>query len=234
VRFVGGCWINWAIVGVPTAVLVGSPVGCGGAVQNKLPMDGAAPSDVMLPADASVDSVATDPGDAAAENEQPVFGDDGALRCALSSDCPQPSAQYCVPCFEGGVTCARSECVGGSCQGLPPTCPGPITNPCAYKSCGDPCQQCSTSDGGCYPGSCSWFGSCKAAVPVCSMGATRGCAPSDAVGVGDCNYFLGWGWDGSKCLGVVGCLCQGSDCGMLLGSYDDCHTTFSLCSRDAG
>lgn len=170
----------------------------------------------------------------ATDQESPSTGD-GSMPCRTDSDCPQPSEQYCLPCFEGGVSCAHSQCDNGVCQGQAAgNCPGPINDPCASKSCGDACQQCSTADGGCYPGTCNWLGACKSSTPICSPSAPRGCAVSDAVGVGDCNDFLGWAWDGTACIAVVGCLCQGSDCGTLLVSSFDCVSTFLPCGGDGG
>jgi hypothetical protein len=158
----------------------------------------------------------------------------GPGSCATDSDCVQPAAQYCDPCFEGGVSCGRTACIDGTCQYEPPDCPGPVGNPCASKMCGDPCQQCSTLDGGCYPGTCDWLGACKTTVPVCSASAQTSC-DVDAVGIGDCNHVLGWSWDGSKCVAVVGCDCRGSDCGDLLPDSDDCIAEFRFtCNGDSG
>jgi hypothetical protein len=215
---------------------------CGGAsasaVDGGVASEASTPpsADGALPVDASADGPSSD-SDVSPGNEQDVSlsSDGGGITCRVDGDCPQPSGQYCVACFEGGVDCARSQCVAGACVGHAANCPGPMTNACAYKGCGDPCQQCSTYDGGCYAGTCNWFNECKQAVPVCSISATYGCAPSDAVGVGDCNDFLGWGWDGSKCSPVVGCLCQGSDCvGLTTGSASDCLGNYSQCPQDGG
>ena len=39
------------------------------------------------------------------------------------------------------------------------------------------------------------------------------CAPQDAVGVGPCDLWLGWFWNGKECVGQSGCSCEGVDCG---------------------
>jgi hypothetical protein len=171
-------------------------------------------------------------------DQESLVGEGGLALCRTDSDCIQPSQQFCVPCFEGGVSCASTQCVNGNCTGFAANwgCSGPVTDPCAEKSCGDSCQQCSTPDGGCYSGVCTWFNLCKAdTVPVCTVTATRGCAPTDATGLGDCNDFLGWAWDGSKCVALAGCLCQGSDCSDLLGgSLGDCDSVYSDCRGNGG
>lgn len=207
-------------------------LGCGDSV--RAPFSDASPSPVRDGSgpDSTADGVSDDSG---AIDQEPPPAEGGSATCRTDIDCQQPSQQFCVPCFEGGVSCATSRCIDDSCEGLAPQCSGPLTDPCAYKACGDPCQQCSTSDGGCYPGVCTWFGQCKAATnPVCDVTATLGCGPTDAIGLGDCNIFLGWGWDGSKCIAVVGCLCQGSDCVSLVGAeMSDCLGAYSGC-RDGG
>ena len=155
--------------------------------------------------------------------------------CAQDNDCPQPAEMICDPCFDGGAFCAAFRCVAGRCQGIAANCGGPISNPCAGKTCGAACTQCDTVDGGCYPGTCDWFNACKSsAAPVCSVVATRGCAPSDAVGIGSCRIWLGWGWDGAKCVAVVGCICRGSDCGDLLADEPACEYVFRECGAEAG
>jgi hypothetical protein len=158
------------------------------------------------------------------------IGDGGAERCRIDSDCPQPSTQYCHPCFDGTTSCARARCRVGACVGAPPSCPGPVSNPCASKACGDACQQCATLDGGCDPGYCTWLGACKKTEPVCSIDAGRGCAALDAVGIGDCNFALGWSWTGTRCEAIFGCECVGSDCVLVVPDSVICRDAFFDCS----
>ena len=238
---------SWRVASRAVLASASMSCGCGGESANIAPVDAMAPS-----SDRSAGSQASEvkaDGASASDNAEAIPdsamdglsdattppGVDGSMRCRGDSDCPQASTQYCVPCFEGGLDCAHYRCTNGSCVGVPAgrSCPGPLTNPCASKACGDGCQQCSTVDGGCYPGTCNWFGACKAATPVCTGQASRGCSPSDAMGVGDCNDFLGFGWDGSKCIALVGCVCQGSDCGILLSAEIDCNAVFAPCGHDA-
>jgi hypothetical protein len=156
------------------------------------------------------------------------------ISCATDEECPQVG-DLCQACFDGGIVCASSRCINGGCQEYPldPTvCPGPVSAPCFRKACGNACQQCSTSDGSCYPGICNSFGACKAQVPDCSA-SDRPCTPSDAIGIGDCNAIFGWAWDGSGCVPVVGCVCHGSDCVDLAGNFVLCAGQ-RRCFRDAG
>jgi len=157
-------------------------------------------------------------------------GSISATSCQVSSDCPTPSERYCQPCFEGGTACLQTQCADGHCQNAANICAGPISNPCAYKGCGDPCTQCSTRDGGCYDGTCNWLGSCKSEdKPVCSIDAGRSCSAMDTEGLGDCNDVFGWSWTGSKCVAIVGCICVGIDCGVVLADSFTCWASFHAC-----
>lgn len=187
------------------------------------------------------------------------------VACQTDQDCPQPEPAPCQLCFDGGTVCARSQCGNGdgvmfadgrwqvvSCQGSacpprqcvdsPAWCPGPLSDPCANKSCGDACEQCNTADGGCYPGTCNFRGACRAAAPTCSPDRAQrlaeDCRATDAIGIGDCNYLFGWSWGASGCTPVVGCSCQGSDCSKVFSNLfsPDC-AGLSACpppSADAG
>jgi hypothetical protein len=226
----------WAGIIVASTACGGGGAGLSSADASPPDGSGQPSPEGRLPADAAADGARDEARDSSRGSEQGTSDDAAGSPCHADRDCPQPSGQYCVPCFEGGVDCALSQCVAGACVGHAASCPGPITDPCAYKVCGDPCQQCSTPDGGCYAGTCNWFNECKQAPsPACSIDAPYSCAPSDAVGVGDCNTFLGWGWDGSKCIAIVGCECQGSDCQGLTDSAEmDCLDIYSICPRDGG
>ncbi|GMV38343.1 MAG: hypothetical protein AMXMBFR64_00590 [Myxococcales bacterium] len=65
------------------------------------------------------------------------------------------------------------------------------------------------------------------------------CAPQDAYGVGACDMFLGWFWNGKECVGQSGCSCSGADCGagfMDLGAckkaYEGCACKPLECSKE--
>jgi hypothetical protein len=182
------------------------------------------------------------------------------IACRTDDDCPQPE-HVCQSCFDGTMVCARSQCGNGdgvtlvdgrwqidSCSGVacpprhcvdsPGWCPGPVSDPCANKSCGDVCEQCNTPDGGCYLGTCNFRGACRAAAPNCSPDVgqrlAEDCRATDAVGIGDCNYLFGWSWEASGCVPVVGCSCQGSDCSkMFKNLFSPYCAGLSACPRPA-
>lgn len=51
------------------------------------------------------------------------------------------------------------------------------------------------------------------------------CKPLDAKGTAGCTKQLGYTWDGSTCVPLVGCSCVGSDCTLATG------LTFTLCKK---
>jgi hypothetical protein len=55
------------------------------------------------------------------------------------------------------------------------------------------------------------------------------CDPDDAIGVGDCEVFLGVVWTGEICMGISGCECQGLDCGNLPLDEMVCWDEHALC-----
>ncbi|MFV8753823.1 hypothetical protein ACNOYE_25035 [Nannocystaceae bacterium ST9] len=55
------------------------------------------------------------------------------------------------------------------------------------------------------------------------------CAPQGAVGVGGCEIFLGWKWDGIDCVPLSGCNCEGPDCGNLYADPDQCKDDHAEC-----
>lgn len=152
-------------------------------------------------------------------------GGGSAESCDVSRDCsPNP----CPMCRDSEL-CPTGECQGGQC--FYPDC---AQLECLGKACGAECSSCFDPDGSCVPGSCDRFGDCKPALDDCSPGVPRSCVATDAAGAGfsdghTCNFFQGWGWDGAKCVAVVGCVCQGSDCRALLGDQSGCELTYRHC-----
>lgn len=55
------------------------------------------------------------------------------------------------------------------------------------------------------------------------------CAPFNARGTGVCGVNFGYAYDGFLCMAVVGCICEGPDCGRLYGTYGECSTVRDRC-----
>jgi hypothetical protein len=98
--------------------------------------------------------------------------------------------------------------------------------------------QCGPGDGGCVNGVCTFSG---CAVPdgasvkciTSLVGSPPGCQAMDAIAVGDCNTLLDWSWNGSKCIPLVGCACQGRDCYNNLDDLFTCNTVFLGCPHNS-
>jgi len=54
------------------------------------------------------------------------------------------------------------------------------------------------------------------------------CSPMRVRGVGDCEMILGYYWNGGECVALVGCECDGPDCGRL-SSIELCRTSHVRC-----
>lgn len=55
------------------------------------------------------------------------------------------------------------------------------------------------------------------------------CTPQDAEGVGACDLFLGYTWDGQRCVGISGCSCKGADCDKLYEDLGACRKAHAHC-----
>jgi hypothetical protein len=153
--------------------------------------------------------------------------------CQGDDDCPRFD-NYCQSCPDGGTSCAASHCVDGGCRDEAASC---VSYACEAPPCGKDCLRCDPADGGCRAGKCDFFHRCvPETLPYCatSNSGLPGCQRTEAVAIGDCNAIIGWGWDGTRCFPLVGCLCQGIDCMSLSISLDRCGLAFSDCPRDAG
>jgi hypothetical protein len=62
-------------------------------------------------------------------------------------------------------------------------------------------------------------------------GPTPLCRPQTASGVGLCELFLGFVWNGTDCIGLSGCSCVGSDCSSLVQDLSVCLAAHRSCPR---
>ena len=162
----------------------------------------------------------------------PVEHDAGVPDAGVPDAEPEPDAGGCglrprrTCCFEDdqcatgvfGSRCIDAVCeVGGEgvCKGRPPrgrcwddadcrgrfVCEGEIICPCGAL--------CIRAD---EPGVC-----------------VDPCAAQEAKGVGACALFLGWAWNGSQCVGISGCSCDGRDCDDLYPSRKACVVDHQMC-----
>lgn len=74
---------------------------------------------------------------------------------------------------------------------------------------------------------------CKAAHAGCvSPGGP--CDPEKAAGVGLCDAFFGWAWNGQECVGISGCSCEGPACATLPMDLAVCEEKHAGCGTMAG
>lgn len=125
--------------------------------------------------------------------------------CVASSDCA--ATEWCD--FADGARCGGD----GVCTPRPDACVGDT------EVCG--------CDGITYDSECS----ANLAGSDVFFPAACGdvCAPRDAMGMGPCDLFLGWTWDGTMCRGLSGCSCVGADCDRLYSSLSTCEAATAGC-----
>jgi hypothetical protein len=149
--------------------------------------------------------------------EQIICTCDGSDCNALFTDEDSCLAEYdeCVP----GDDCDPFDAKGiGPCEAF-----------FGYSWTGDNCVgisgcECSGTDcDNLYDGP----DECWDAHALCELGDP--CAPDDASGIGQCDAFFGYAWNGLECVGLSGCECQGVDCPNLPLEPDECEAMHAEC-----
>jgi len=99
--------------------------------------------------------------------------------------------------------------------------------------CDDAAETCSVdecnalSNTGCHDGNV-----CVAGTPNTCENLQADCSAQDAHGVGMCEMFMGVAWNGTTCVGVSGCSCEGADCNALT-SLAVCQDSHAHCEEPA-
>jgi hypothetical protein len=71
----------------------------------------------------------------------------------------------------------------------------------------------------CTPGNCA---------PTLATGSQNG-EVSPPCGACTCETIFGWGWDGTKCIAIVGCACVGDACNALVPTHSACIEAYAHC-----
>lgn len=160
--------------------------------------------------------------------------------CQSPPPCTRDLAYFCA--CDGTTFRASSTCPGrpfayrGPCGIVPPPVDaGPGTCVIDGVTCrvGVPCRidECTTC-------TCSGDSVGCSVTPGCGMdgGLDAGgpppiCPAQDARGVGNCERFFGYAWNGSGCVGISGCSCAGADCRSLPLDPTACELAHRLCPR---
>jgi hypothetical protein len=133
----------------------------------------------------------------------------------------------------------KADHVAGSCTGA---CDGKSSGTCwcddlcaTYGDCcadaGELCEvdECTDGGTGCHDGEI-----CATGTPnLCTLEAAD-CGAQDAHGVGLCEMFMGYAWNGLTCEGMSGCSCEGADCGKLALNKSDCDAAHAQCLPGEG
>jgi hypothetical protein len=153
------------------------------------------------------------------------IADDGCNTCSCQQNgtwactekaCVEPCDGPMPPCAAPPPGC---DYVGGGCVNGSWTCGKLVCNseckPGEVKDAGDGCNTCFCGDDG------TWACTKKACGPEC--------APQDAQGIGPCDAFFGYAWNGKECVGLGGCSCQGTDCDKTYSSVEECKKVHLSC-----
>ena len=162
--------------------------------------------------------------------------------CQPAPPCTHDLATYCS--CDGTTFMASSTCPGrpyvyrGACGIIPPTPdagPGfctisgvscPVGVPCRI----DACTTC-VCEGDAV--SCGVSPDCASDGGIMDGGIVPPplCPAQDVHGVGLCDLFLGYAWNGANCVLVGGCSCGGSDCASLRPTLAQCDADHRACPR---
>ncbi len=157
--------------------------------------------------DRSADSSLTD-GSAENDGGSVPCGDN---RCGDHEYCCNASCGICAP---EGTGCSTIVCEPGSvfCNG----------------------ERCESETAVCCPGCNPGESYCSGPEGICPLDCpppVPGCEAQDAHGTGACDGELGFAWDGSACVALNGCACEGADCDGLGMSLDACRDAFWPCMQ---
>jgi hypothetical protein len=159
-----------------------------------------------------------------------------ATLCGQTIQCEHRGDINCDPihaipvCPEGFSEVPDCADDGSSCQyvttcGTTIACQEDVVNCLAIPVCPAGSQEVMA----CPPtsSSCQNISLCGTTIS-CQYGAA--CAPQDARGVGLCAAFFGYAWNGSSCIGLSGCSCEGADCDEAYETPEACQMARSSCA----
>ena len=128
--------------------------------------------------------------------------------CGPGEYCCDPSCGTCAPI---GAACTGGCSVDAGSAGVrcgrPWCAPGQVCCDAICGVCASTQQECMLIDYICAPE----------------------CAPQDARGIGACQAFFGYRWNGYDCEGLGGCSCEGTECASLFSTLEECLTAHGGC-----
>ena len=139
--------------------------------------------------------------------------------CDAYPVCPAGTAEV-LDCADNGSSCQYVTTCGTTIA-----CQEDVVNCLAIPVCPAGSQEVMA----CPPtsSSCQNISLCGTTIS-CQYGAA--CAPQDARGVGICAAIFGYAWNGSSCVGLGGCSCEGADCDEAYETSESCQAARSSCA----
>lgn len=179
--------------------------------------------------------------DCAPDDAQPIGDCALPLGVAWTGEvCLSISGCECVGLdCEAVATTSEQECwdahglceLGSPCDADDAFGEGPCDQFFGWKWNGDACEGVSGCD--CIGFDCEFLDLdlpvCEAAHAECGGNVPPCPGITDAKGVGLCQLFLGYAWDGIQCVGISGCSCEGADCDNLYPELDVCQQATAGC-----
>ena len=190
----------------------------------------------------------SDAGDLA-DADPPSDAGSGDAGCSI--DCPElPEG-----CYYDGQDCEADRCGDPICPEPDTPCGGlfnpicPTTHYCDYTEpgacglldetgicrprptgCSTECVEVCSCDGTTYCNECEALAAGRDVASEGPCGGDDPCRPMDAFGIGECTRSAGWVWNGSECVEIFGCSCDGTDCFRVESNEELCEAPFAACT----
>ncbi len=151
--------------------------------------------------------------------------------CGGRGSPPCETGLYCN--FPPSSICGAAD-GPGTCDPIPTICTREL-NPvcgCDGTTYSNPCIAAAAGISVRSPGACA--STDAGATDAGATDATSACAAQDARGVGACDLFLGYAWNGTSCVSLSGCSCTGAACRSLYSTPEACRAAYPSCDCRTG
>ncbi len=159
--------------------------------------------------------------DVPAVDRQPPSDVSVGRTCGGRGTPPCATGLYCN--FPPSSICGAAD-GPGTCDPIPTICTREFNPVCACDGTtySNPCMAAAAGISVRSTGAC-------ASTDAGTTDAASACAAQDASGVGACDLFLGYAWNGSTCVSLSGCSCSGAACRSLFSTPEACRAAYPSC-----